>query len=160
MSFSCTDKKAAEEAARLDSLRLDSLKQDSVAKAVAQAQADSIAKAKADSAARDKEAIDFITDMYNEHKYEDDNFLRKHCTAKVIKKLEADFEYEGGGLASWDFRSGAQDGPSNRYGIVSVTPKGGGWYDYSYYDMGTKGLNSIKLIWTDGEIMIDGIKQR
>ncbi len=84
--------------------------------------------------------------------------MKKHCSAEVLKKLADDYEYEGGGLASWDFRSGYQDGPSNRHEVISVEPLGDNWYQYSFYDMGIKGSHKIRVIQKDEDFVIDGIQ--
>ena len=34
---------------------------------------------------------------------------KKYCTARLLKKLQADYDFEDGGYAIWDFRSGEQD---------------------------------------------------
>ena len=38
-----------------------------------------------------------------------EDVIKKYCTKKLAKKLADDYEYEGGGYAIWDFRSGSQD---------------------------------------------------
>jgi hypothetical protein len=75
-----------------------------------------------------------------------------------LKKLADDYEYEGGGYASWDFRSGYQDGPSDRHEVISVEPQGDNWYQYSFYDMGIKGSHKIRVIQKDEDFVIDGIQ--
>ncbi len=103
-------------------------------------------------------AVDFIKEMYNNVCYEDYAFLKKHCSADMLKKLEEDYEYEGGGYAVWEFRSGAQDGPSDQHEIISVTPEGDNWYKYEFYDMGIKGSHEIQVIQVDGEYLIKDLK--
>lgn len=120
--------------------------------------ADSSNIAIADSTARVEATIAFITDFYNSKKFENEEFLKKHCSAEVLKKLADDYEYEGGGYASWDFRSGYQDGPSNRHEVISVEPLGDNWYQYSFYDMGIKGSHKIRVIEEDENFVIDGIQ--
>ena len=120
--------------------------------------ADSSNIAIADSTARVEATIAFITDFYNSKKFENEEFLKKHCSAEVLKKLADDYEYEGGGLASWDFRSGYLDGPSNRHEVISVEPLGDNWYQYSFYDMGIKGSHKIRVIQEHEDFVIDGIQ--
>ena len=119
---------------------------------------DSSNNAIADSTARVEATIAFITDFYNSKKFENEDFLKKYCSAEVLKKLADDYEYEGGGLASWDFRSGYQDGPSDRHEVISVEPLGDNWYQYSFYDMGIKGSHKIRVIQEDEDFVIDGIQ--
>ena len=120
--------------------------------------ADSSNDAIADSTARVEATIAFITDFYNSKKFENEEFLKKHCSAEVLKKLADDYEYEGGGLASWDFRSGYQDGPSDRHEIISVESLNDNWYLYTFYDMGNKGSHKIRVIQKDEDFVIDGIQ--
>ena len=120
--------------------------------------ADSSYDAIADSTAQVEATIAFITDFYNSKKFENEDFLKKYCSAEVLKKLADDYEYEGGGYASWDFRSGYQDGPSNRHEVISVEPLGDDWYQYSFYDMGIKGSHKIRVIQKDEDFVIDGLQ--
>ena len=120
--------------------------------------ADSSNNAIVDSTAQVEATIAFITDFYNSKKFENEDFLKKYCSAEVLKKLADDYEYEGGGYASWDFRSGYQDGPSNRHEVISVEPLGDNWYQYSFYDMGIKGSHKIRVIQEDEDFVIDGIQ--
>ena len=120
--------------------------------------ADSSNDAIADSTARVDATIAFITDFYNSEKFENEEFLKAHCSAEVLKKLADDYEYEGGGLASWDFRSGYQDGPSDRHEIISVESLNDNWYLYTFYDMGNKGSHKIRVIQKDEDFVIDGIQ--
>lgn len=120
--------------------------------------ADSSYDAIADSTAQVDATIAFITDFYNSKKFENEEFLKKHCSAEVLKKLADDYEYEGGGLASWDFRSGYQDGPSDRHEIISVESLNDNWYLYTFYDMGNKASHKIRVIQKDEDFVIDGIQ--
>ena len=115
----------------------------------------------ADSIAHTNQVITFITDMYNKARYEDYSFLHKHCTAKMLKYLRDNYEYDcedGDCLAGWMFRSDAQDGNS-QYGIISVTPIGDDWYHYKFNDGGTKAEHDIKVINQNDKLMIDGLKR-
>ena len=102
--------------------------------------------------------IDFITEMYNNRDFEDSDFLEKHCSPEMLKKLQDDFEYEGGGYASWDFRSGAQDGYSDRHEVISVERQGDDWYKYEFYDMGVKESHLIKVVAKEGTLKIEDLK--
>lgn len=120
--------------------------------------ADSIANSKKQHEAT---VIDFITDMYNDYKYDDETFIKEHCTPKMIQYLRDAYEYdcyEGDCLATWEFRSGVQDGPNDMHFIVSVTPLDDNWYRYIFYDCGCKASNVIRIIDEDGKLMIDGIR--
>ena len=158
----CGPSKAEIEAQRrADSMRIaDSLRiVDSIRIADSIRVADSIRAA--DSIAHEKTVIQFITNMYNQSKYNDYNFLRKHCTPKILKYLRENYDYDcddGDCFAGWMFRSDAQDGNS-QYGIISVKSLGDDWYSYSFNDGGTKGTHRIKVIDKDGKLMIDGLKR-
>ena len=111
-------------------------------------------------AKRDEKAIKMITSMYNGEKYYDNSYLKSHCTNKLLNKLRADYEYDcetGDCLAGWDFRSPYQDGPSDKYGIISVKALGDDWYRYDFYDMGNRGANKVKIIEVDGKLLFDEI---
>lgn len=112
----------------------------------------------ADSVTQANAIIDFITDFYNNRKFEDETFLEQHCSERLLKKLRNDYEYEGGGLATWDFRSDAQDGPNERHEIISIEPQGDNWYLYKFYDMGIKGSHEICVIQNDEDYVIDELK--
>ena len=155
MITSCGNNAAKKaEQARFDSIA----RADSVARADSIARVDSINKAIADSTERVEAAIAFITDFYNSKKFENESFLNNHCSAEVLKKLINDCDYEGGGYATWDFRSDFQDGPSERHEIISVEPLNDNWYLYTFYDMGNKGSHKIRVIQKDEDFVIDGIQ--
>ena len=120
--------------------------------------ADSIADIKKK---HDADAIQFIIDMYNEGKFYEESFLKEHCTPKMLKYLRDAYDYDcydGDCLATWEFRSGMQDGPNDTNCIVSVTSIGDDWYRYIFYDMGNKASNIINIIDINGKLMIDGVK--
>lgn len=76
--------------------------------------------------------IQFITEMYNNGKFHDYDFLYQHCTKKLIQQLTGDYEYEGDGLAVWDFRTEMQNGPTSKNHIIDVVYEGNDWYAYSF----------------------------
>jgi hypothetical protein len=82
---------------------------------------------------------------------------KEYCTDRLIKKLMADYEYEGGGYAVWDFRTDSQDGdgPSK---IKSVTPIGDNQYKVSFLDMGFKGSRVITVKWVNDVPLFDMVK--
>ena len=53
----------------------------------------------------------FITKMYNDKLYEDYDFLQKHCSPELLKKLQDAYPYDSDcpSYATWLFRSGQQD---------------------------------------------------
>lgn len=117
--------------------------------------------AEANENSNDEAIIEFITDMYNNTKYEDDAFLEQHCSKQLLKKLQEEFDYdcfEGNCYASWLFRSGAQDGPNDRNEIVSVEALGDNWYIYNFYDMGNYASNKIKVVLQNGTFIIKDVQ--
>lgn len=110
----------------------------------------------------DAEATAFITDMYNNKRYENDDFLRSHCTPKLLKKMAADFGYDcpqGICYAVWEFRSGAQDYATERlHRIISITSLGDGFYKYFFFDRGIRGANKLRLTKQNGEILMDDVE--
>ena len=100
----------------------------------------------------------FITKMYNEKLYEDYDFLQKHCSPEMLKKLQDAYPYDTDkqAYATWLFRSGQQDrkpGSDCKDAILEVTSDGD-WHTYKAMDMGWEFTNRIKLILKDGRIII------
>ena len=83
--------------------------------------------------------------------------VEDYCTKKLLKKLEADNDYEDGGYAMWDFRTSYQDGdgPSK---LTGVEPLGDNKYKVSFLDMGWKGSHVITIKWIDGVPLFDEIR--
>lgn len=114
-------------------------------------------------AEEDSVIIAFITKMYNEGLWCDDNFIRKHSSEHFLKELH------GAGVFDPEsdiderqcvFALGAQDAkyPSNHGDeLVEVKSEGGGWYTYEFYDSGYHGINHVKAYIKDGIVIIDNI---
>lgn len=81
----------------------------------------------------------------------------KFCTPKMLKKLAAAYDYEGGGYAVWELRTGAQDGDGGSQ-VNDVTPLGDGWYEVDFLDMGMHGKKKIKAVKQNGKILFDDYK--
>jgi TonB family protein len=101
----------------------------------------------------------FITKMYNEKLYEDYDFLQKHCSPELLKKLQDAYPYDSDdpAYATWQFRSGQQDikpSSDDKTMILDVTADGD-WYTYKALDMGWEFTNRIKLTSKDGKIIIE-----
>lgn len=121
------------------------------------AHADSIAKLEADSINNDKKIVNLIKRMYNDKLYMDKAFLKKYCTDKLIKEMK-ERALEGEELDGTIFRSSAQDGSGDKYGIISVTPIGNHWFKYAFYDMGDVYSNKVKVIMDGKKIKFDKIE--
>ena len=153
--FSCGPSKAEQaEKARGDSIaRADSIRQ-AEEKAAAEAEAQRVS----DSIARDNAVAAFLTDMWDASRYESVAFLKKHCSQSVLNKLRADYDYDDEGYAVWDFRSDAQDGPTDVRKLTAVTPEGGGWYRYDFNDMGVKGSHKVLISGEADNFIIEELK--
>lgn len=112
----------------------------------------------------DAKAIEKIQEFYKNYVFGNeeatDAVISKYCTKKLAKKLADDYEYEGGGYAVWDFRSGNQDGDSDVQEINSVEALGEGKYKVSYNDLGTKGSCIISVVVDGDNILFDEISNK
>lgn len=92
----------------------------------------------------------FITRMYEGKLYENYDFLQKHCSAELLKKLQDAYPYDANGVAyaTWLFRSGQQDSKPESNGkscMVEVKNDNGDWYIYRAIDMGWEFTKRIKV---------------
>lgn len=156
--------KAAEEQARIiEQARLDSMELALKAREAELADKQRQQAEEEQKAQEEQRIISFITDMYNNNKYGDYKFLKRHCTPKMLRKLKADYDYDcydGDCYATWDFRTGAQDSnyPDERNGINSVKHIEGSTYEYDYYDGGWRGRTRINVSIVDGVEKIDDVR--
>ena len=101
----------------------------------------------------------FLAKMYNDKLYEDYNFLQKHCSPELLKKLQDAYTYDSDGpaYATWLFRSRHQDskpGSGDKTMMLDVSADGD-WYLYTALDMGWKFTNRIELAIKDGNVIIE-----
>ena len=101
----------------------------------------------------------FITKMYEGEFYKDYDFLQKHCSAELLKKLRDAYPYDVDGVAyaTWLFGSGYQDvkpGSNGGSCILDVKADVDDWYIYSALDMGWRFVKKIKVFCKDGKIVI------
>ena len=113
------------------------------------------------STTKSDEIKSFITQMYNNKLYEDYDFLQKHCSAELLKKLRDAYPYDTDGIAyaTWLFRSGQQDskpGADDKTIMLEVRADGD-WFVYTALDMGWKFTNKIKITNKGGEIVIEDV---
>ena len=104
----------------------------------------------------------FITRMYEGKLYENYDFLQKHCSAELLKKLQDAYPYDANGVAyaTWIFRSGQQDSKPESNGkscVVEVKNDNGDWYIYRAIDMGWEFTKRIKVFNKNGKIVISDI---
>ena len=116
--------------------------------------------------AQDKDLNDdirsFITRMYEGKLYENHDFLQKHCSAELLKKLQDAYPYDANGVAyaTWLFRSSQQDSKPESNGescMVEVKTDNGDWYIYRAIDMGWEFTKRIKVFNKNGKIVISDI---
>ena len=103
----------------------------------------------------------FLTKMYNDKLYEDYDFLQKHCSPELLKKLQDAYTYDSDGpaYATWLFRSRHQDSKpdsDNKTMMLDVSADGD-CYLYTALDMGWKFTNRIELAIKDENVIIKDI---
>lgn len=83
----------------------------------------------------------------------------KYFTPRLTAKLKAANEYDDGGLALWELRTGAQDGdgPSK---VLSIAPAGDDWYVVKYLDMGLAGETKLKAVFHGSQVQFDDYKSK
>jgi hypothetical protein len=113
------------------------------------------------STTKSDEIKSFITQMYNNKLYEDYDFLQKHCSAELLKKLQDAYPYDTDGIAyaTWLFRSGQQDSKprTDDKTIMLEVKADGDWFIYTALDMGWEFTNRIKVTNKRGKIIIEDI---
>lgn len=118
--------------------------------------------ASAQNAEDDALIRDFITNMYEQARYNEEDFLKAHCTAKMLQYLKDQYEYDGEGYAGWLFRTSSQDGKPGvedaTSKVLSITKDDEGWYHYTFTDGGWHGENKVKVHVENGEVMVDELK--
>jgi hypothetical protein len=106
---------------------------------------------------------DFITNMYENKLYNEEDFLKVHCTAKMLQYLKDQYEYDGGGYAGYLFRTSAQDikqgAEDVKDKVLSITKDSEGWYHYTFTDGGWRGENKMKVCVENGEVMVDELER-
>ena len=110
------------------------------------------------------EIADFIVDMYENHRYNDYDFLEAHCTKRLLKYLREQYEYDGEGYAVWLFRTSSQDGKPGTENIkdkvTDISKDGEDWYRYEFTDGGWRGENKLNIyIDEDGNVMMDAVER-
>ena len=120
----------------------------------------------ADKTKQEQTIKNFVTDMYEKQRYEDYDFLREHCTRKMLEKLSEEYEYDGEGYAIWLFRTSSQDGKPGSEGMKNKVTSfskdqnnGGDWFVYKFLDGGWRGENRIKVFIYEGKCWIDGVER-
>ena len=121
-----------------------------------------LCNASAQDMARNDDIRLFITKMYEGKLYQNYDFLQKHCSTELLKKLQDAYPYDANGVAyaTWLFRSGQQDSKPESNGescMVEVKTDNGDWYIYRAIDMGWEFTKRIKVFNKNGKIVISDI---
>ena len=137
---------------------------DSIARADSIAKVDSIARADSIASVENmfiEQAPEKIKEFYRKYVFGtiplDDESVTEYCTEKLIKKLRDDYEYDDGGYAVWDFRSGDQDGDFDAQALTDVESLGEGKFKASYFDMGNVQSVILTVIFDGDKILFDEI---
>ena len=115
-----------------------------------------------DQLSLDDEIKSFITKMYEDKLYADYDFLQRHCSAELLKKLQEAYPYDAEGVvyAIWLFRSGQQDSKPDSKGlsyIQDVKTDKNDWYILSAVDIGWEFTKRLKVSNENGKIVISDI---
>ncbi|MBO4851211.1 MAG: hypothetical protein J5529_09975 [Prevotella sp.] len=113
-------------------------------------------------AEEDAAAEQFIRKFYMTYVLSDTEFApvaKKYCSPKLLKKLKADYDFDDGGYAIWDFRSGQQDG-TGASEVKSVKRVHDGLvYEIEILDMGHPHTALVSLVTSsDGAFLFDDVK--
>lgn len=104
----------------------------------------------------------FISKMYEDKLYQNYDFLQKHCSLELLKKLQEAYPYDVDGVAyaTWLFRSEQQDskpGTNGKSCMLEMKADKDNWYIYRAIDMGWEFTKRIKVSTKDGKIVISNI---
>ena len=121
-----------------------------------------LCNASAQDMARNDDIRFFITKMYEDKLYQNYDFLQKHCSLELLKKLQEAYPYDVDGVAyaTWLFRSEQQDskpGTNGKSCMLEVKADKDNWYIYRAIDMGWEFTKRIKVSTKDGKIVISNI---
>ena len=89
----------------------------------------------------------------------DDNILKNYCTKRMIKYLYDAFQYEGEGIAIWEFR-GSEGGELLNAKFTQAIPLGNGKFRVRYTngsDNEIKDSCDVMIIEANGKMLIDEI---
>ena len=110
----------------------------------------------------DIKAEQLIRTFYDKYVFGGGDFsavAKKYCTEKLLKKLEADYDYDDGGYAIWDFRSGAQDSIGKSEIKIIKRVRDRMVYEIEMLDMGHPHTALVTLIKAGtGDILFDDVK--
>jgi len=131
---------------------------DTAPKDTAAAIADTSVTAEANDEAADAKVVeDFLNKLYKNYVFGSRDFakVKSQFAGSIVKRLRAEYEFDGGGYAVWLFRTANQDGASDKSEVKSVSAEGDGWYTVRYSDMGNAGSTRFKVTVTDGTAYVE-----
>lgn len=133
------------------------------------AQAPEAAAAEPSTAVNADQVRSFLQDFYKKYVFFTQKShmslkeaVQQSCTKSLQKHLQEAYEYEcdnGPCYATWCFRTGLQDGPSDVSKIISIVPQKDDWFKVTYLDMGTKASTRIHFVLVNGKLKMDKIKE-
>lgn len=99
----------------------------------------------------------FLKNLYTDYVFGNKNFkkIKSHFSKKIIKKLTDSYSYDGKGYATWLFRTGYQDGPSDISSVYEIIPEAQNWFRVTYSDMGHLGVTRFKVKMIGERVFID-----
>lgn len=104
--------------------------------------------------------VSMIAELYNDYVFGSKEFdeaeASRFCTKRMAEKLKADYDFEGGGYAVWDFRTDAQDGAEGD-GLKSISKKAENVYSAVIYDNGVKADVDLFIVIEDGTCKIGAV---
>lgn len=109
----------------------------------------------------EEQAPDMLSEFYTRYVIDmeevDDNILKKYCTEKLIQKLHDDYDYDGEGIAIWNFRSSKHDNEMYNGKLTGVESLGGGKFRVHYVNTGTAYSRDVTVVVVDGTVLLDEI---
>lgn len=102
----------------------------------------------------------FLRDFLENSKFENYQILEKHCDAKLLKKLAADYDYECNEApcyAVWDFRGGASD--VLKWKILDIKAEADDWFTYTFQENDVVGKRQVKARLVNGTVILFDMKK-
>lgn len=105
--------------------------------------------------------IEFLQTLYTSYVFGTNDFeeIKSHFDNRIIKKLKDAYVYDGDGYATWLFRTGCQDGPSDESSVLEIIPQKDNWFQVSYSDMGNKGKTRFKVKKAKGKVVVEDFEE-
>lgn len=109
-------------------------------------------------------AVEFIRGFYDEFVLGGGevtaHVAESYFTPILEKSLSELYDYDGEGYAVWEFRTGAQDGPSKVSKVISIMPQNRHEYLVTYRDMGLTGQTLVTISEQKSQIQISKVSRK